>query len=67
MFNIFKHDKHGIWLKNKYNDVILIERDFLDYDRDFLIMYLVMEGINKLTAEQVTNTIEEYQRSIYSI
>ena len=67
MFNIFKHDKHGIWLKNKYNDVILIERGFLDYDRDFLIMYLVMEGINKLTAEQVTNAIEEYQESIYSI
>ena len=61
MFNIFKYDKHGIWLKNKDAEVVLIERNLLDYAEEFLAMYLTSEGLTKQDAKQIAKTVKEYK------
>ena len=61
MYNIFKHDKHGVWLQNNKKEVVLIERDFKNYAKEFLAMFLIHQGLTKQDAEQISKTIIKYR------
>lgn len=67
MFNIFKHDKHGIWLKNEDAEVVLIENSLVDYAEEFLTMHLIFEEVTRRDAEQISNTIIKYRDGIIAI
>ena len=61
MYNIFKHDKYGIWLKNNNKEVVLIEGNLKDYAKEFLAMFLIHQGLTKQDAEQISKTIIKYR------
>lgn len=58
MYNIFKTDKHGIWLKNENEEVVLVENNLKHYTKSKLKKWLVSEGLQISEAINVVNEVE---------